>query len=114
MLTRHTLPAFALILSASVTAHADMRTLIIAADDWCPYNCDPDSGQDGMMVDISREAMELHGWKTGYRIISWKRAGFMVEKGEIDGLAGTSKSESSEKQKLLPAIATGCIAHLSR
>ena len=37
----------------------DSRNVVIGADPWCPYICDLGESQQGLMVDLAREARIL-------------------------------------------------------
>ena len=71
-------------------AQADSRTVVIGADPWCPYICDMGESQQGLMVDIAREALAYSNYTMVYSNINWARAKQMVLAGDIDGLVGLS------------------------
>ena len=77
-------------------AWADGRTVVIAADPWCPYNCRPDSDHPGYMVEIARAAFEPLGYRVVYRTITWSRALRMAAEGRIDGAIGASPLEAHD------------------
>lgn len=62
--------------------------LVVAADRWCPYNCEPGSSRPGYLVEVLREVFEPSGMKVIYRVMPWKRAVFETELGRIDGALG--------------------------
>lgn len=41
------------------TEKAGMQQIVIAAYEWCPYNCQPDSDQPGYMVEMVQQGLEL-------------------------------------------------------
>jgi polar amino acid transport system substrate-binding protein len=61
-------------------ARAD--TIVLVADPWCPFNCEPKSGREGFMVDIARAIFEEAGHDLVYETVNWPRA----VKGTRDGL----------------------------
>lgn len=71
---------------------ADSRTVVIGADPWCPYICDSGGSQQGVMVDIAKEALAYSDYEVIYSNINWARAKQMVLAGDIDGLVGTTKA----------------------
>lgn len=62
--------------------------LVVAADRWCPYNCEPGSAKPGYLVEVLREVFEPRGIVVEYRVMPWKRAVFETEHGRIDGALG--------------------------
>ncbi len=69
----------------------------IAADPWCPYNCDPGAKHEGFMIDIARAALAFADLQVEYVIINWARAKQMVRAGLLDGIVGMSRTPRSEK-----------------
>ena len=78
------------------SARADTHTVVIGADPWCPYICDLGESQQGLMVDIAREALANSGYEMIYNNINWARTKQLVLAGEIDGLVGTSKDTDTD------------------
>lgn len=70
------------------------RSVILAADPWCPYNCVAGSNPEGYMVDLAREALGLAGFKVSYVNMSWARALEQAEAGYIDGIIGAFTSDA--------------------
>jgi len=65
----------ALVAAVSATvgvARAD--TIILAADVWCPHNCEEDAPRPGYVVDLVRAALEPQGHRVEYRVRPWGRA----------------------------------------
>lgn len=48
-------------------AYADVITLV--ADEWCPYNCTPDTDHPGFMIEIAQYAFEHAGHTIVYTTI---------------------------------------------
>ena len=79
----------ALILWADVArAEAGDASLVVAADRWCPYNCEPGSDRPGYLIDVLREVFEPLGIAVHYRVMPWKRALYETERGRIDAALG--------------------------
>lgn len=77
-----------------VSAHAD--TITLAADQWCPYNCTPNTSQEGYMVDIARAVFEKAGHKVVYQNSSWADALADARAGKITGVVGAVPEEVSD------------------
>ena len=85
-----------LLLSLSSVTNADPKTITIGADPWCPYNCDPAAEAQGLMVDIAKEALALSWFSLEYQVINWARAKRLVQSGQLDGIIGMVRTDSSE------------------
>ncbi|OUR99572.1 hypothetical protein A9Q84_00700 [Halobacteriovorax marinus] len=72
------------------------KEVVICADNWCPYNCEPSSSNPGFMVEIVRESFRLFGSgeKVVYKLLPWTRAMKEARAGTIDGIIGAIDSES--------------------
>lgn len=70
----------------SMPAHAE--TVVLAADEWCPYNCAPDSDKPGFMVEIAREALGRHGITVEYVAVPWTRAIEDTRNNKYTGIIG--------------------------
>jgi len=81
---------------APAAGKAEDKTLIFAADEWCPVNCDPGSDRPGYMVEIAREVFEPLGYTIEYRTINWSRALLYTRLGEFDGIFGASRNEATD------------------
>jgi len=76
------------------TGEGRAKDIIIAADQWCPYNCVPDSDKEGFQVEIVKEALKPYGLNVIYRNMPYNRAIKLAEEGRIDGVFGFLKTES--------------------
>lgn len=79
LILARTLPVFA--------QDADSR-LVVAADRWCPYNCQPGSERPGYLLELLREVFSPLGVDVEYRLMPWKRALVSAETGAIDAAVG--------------------------
>jgi len=84
----------ALLTGLASAAPAD--TINLRADNWCPYNCDPRSDRQGLLVDIARAILVPAGHGVDYRIMPWNRALAEVRKGLIQGVIGAQRSEAPD------------------
>ena len=74
-----------------------VKNIVIAADEWCPYNCIPGSDKPGYMVEIAREAFDLDSsekYNVSYKKLPWTRAIKMAQQGLIAGIIGAIESEA--------------------
>lgn len=88
-------------------AQAQSRSVVIGADPWCPFICDSGGPQQGLMVDIAKEALALSGYEMSYRNIPWARAKKMVRHGAIDGIVGTGNYGPEATPYQFPETALG-------
>ena len=72
------------------------RSLVIAGDYWCPYNCNPESENQGFLVELARRALYIYGIDVDYRMMSWSRALEEVGSGKIDGIIGLSNPKGKK------------------
>lgn len=67
---------------------SERKTLVIAGDYWCPYNCLPDNESPGYLVELIEKALYIYSIDVEYRIMSWNDAIKLAEKGEVDAIVG--------------------------
>lgn len=77
-------------LTAFQEAIAARKKLVLAGDYWCPYNCKPDSDNQGFLVEVVRRSLYIYGIDIEYKMMPWHEALRRVEKGEVDGILGIS------------------------
>lgn len=65
----------------------------LVADEWCPYNCEPDALQRGFMIEIAETIFGKHGIKVNYKTLPWARAILAVRKGNYSGIVGAGRQE---------------------
>lgn len=73
---------------------ADVITLV--ADEWCPYNCVPNTDTPGFMIEIAKYAFERLGHTIHYTLIPWTRAIRGTREGHYDGIVGTGRKETHD------------------
>jgi len=81
-------------LLATLPTFALSDTIVLMADEWCPYNCAPDSDAPGFMIEIAREALAPFGHEIDYQTLNWARSLYRAEVGEIDGVIGAIPDEA--------------------
>jgi polar amino acid transport system substrate-binding protein len=77
-------------------ASARAETLLVAADVWCPYNCQPNSELPGYMVEILNAAFPQK--TVEYRVLPWKRALLESQQQKIVAVLGIPPSEAVAQQ----------------
>ncbi|ALS97236.1 substrate-binding periplasmic protein [Lacimicrobium alkaliphilum] len=80
-------------------------SLVLAADLWCPYNCEPGSDKPGFMVEIARKVFATQGISVDYRLMPWRRAVQSTREGEFDAVIGASLQDAPDF--VFPAIEQG-------
>ncbi len=83
-------------ISITLATPASSDTIVLMADEWCPYNCEPGSDSPGFMVEIAREALAPFGHEVEYATLNWARALHRAEIGEINGVIGAVPEEAPE------------------
>lgn len=83
-------------LAASAPSADDRPTLILAADDWCPFNCAPDAAQPGYLVEFAAQVAAANGYRLDYRQMPWSQALALAGSGKVQGVIGASPVYSGE------------------
>jgi polar amino acid transport system substrate-binding protein len=84
---------FAGLCVAGAMLHA--RTITVAADPWCPFNCIPGSSRQGYMVDLLAKILAPHGYAVKYIALPWSRAIRSAEHGDIDGVVAAGEEDGA-------------------
>lgn len=69
------------------------ETIILRADEWCPYNCYPNSEQEGYVLDIVRDEFSKEGIKIEYQVWPWAKSIKAAQMGFVAGVIGALKEE---------------------
>ncbi len=80
--------SFHFLFSVSFPSFILADTIIIAADSWCPINCEPGSKKPGFMIEIAQSVFADAGHEIIYEKIPWARTLLMVRNGVINGAVG--------------------------
>lgn len=72
------------------------RSVILAADPWCPHNCKAGSEQEGYMVDLARKIFTDAGYHFEYRNYGWARSLREARENRIDGVIGALKGDAPD------------------
>ena len=70
--------------------------IVLAADKWCPYNCEPNSDRPGVLVEIAQQVFGSAGYTVDYRLMPWNRSLSEVRKNRVQGIIGALKSEAPD------------------
>lgn len=81
-------------LTPSLSLGAERITLV--ADAWCPYNCEPNAGKPGFMIEVARDIFRQHGIDVDYKILPWGRAIQMTREGKFDAIVGAYKTDAPD------------------
>jgi polar amino acid transport system substrate-binding protein len=86
---------FILFFSTSLSTLSKEK-IIIAADKWCPYNCEPGSEMPGYMVEMAAIIFTKYNIEVEYVVKPWDKAMEEVREGKIHGIIGASFDENSD------------------
>lgn len=71
-----------------LNSHCRADNIILAADRWCPINCEPMDSEPGIMVEIAQRIFSAAGHTVEYKILPWARAVKTCRAGRITGVIG--------------------------
>ena len=74
----------------------EAETIILAADTWCPYNCEAGSDKPGILVEIARSVLGSAGYTVDYRVLPWSRSLSEVRRNRVQGVIGAVRSEAPD------------------
>lgn len=72
---------------------AQSETLVIAADIWCPINCDPKDEKQGLGVEVARAVFEPLGYHVRYEVMPWVRVLEEAHEGKVDIVIAANPSD---------------------
>jgi polar amino acid transport system substrate-binding protein len=72
------------------------ETIELRADLWCPFTCQPQSSEPGLMIEIAEKIFGSHGIKINYEVLNWARALDLTREGKIHGVVGASKGDAPD------------------
>lgn len=75
------------------------ETIVLKADRWCPFNCEPtEKGkqENGYMIDVARMIFERKGHNVVYQVDSWSNAIRSVREGKATGLVATTIADAPD------------------
>ncbi|HCR85761.1 MAG TPA: hypothetical protein DIV86_03695 [Alphaproteobacteria bacterium] len=86
--------AFTIFFFSFLSNAAEQKSITIIADEWCPYNCTPETEDEVYVLEIAREVFSVHGIEVTYKILNWNRALKEVRKGTYNAAIAASKEEA--------------------
>lgn len=84
---------FALFVAGVPAIAAEEKVIVIAADEWSPYNGAEDGEKPGYGVEIARKVFGDAGYSVVYKVMSWDGAIEGTRAGELDAVIGASPEE---------------------
>lgn len=82
---------FCLMFLSSVSNAGTDKSIILVADEWCPYNCQANSPNPGILVELAKGAWEPLGYKITYKTLPWARAKLYAKHADNTGLLGVGR-----------------------
>lgn len=70
--------------------------IILAADPWCPYDCEANSDKPGFMIEIAQSIFEKAGHQVTYKVQPWARVLKNTKDGKINGAVGAFISDAPD------------------
>jgi polar amino acid transport system substrate-binding protein len=86
---------FALMLLLA-TACVQAEKMVVAADIWCPFNCQPNSPTPGYVVDILRAAFPQKTIE--YRVLPWKRTLLEIRQHKVTAAISLTQQMAIDSQ----------------
>lgn len=88
--------AAALLMLCAVSGGLRAETLVIAADVWCPINCQPGTERPGIFVELAREIFAESGITVQYQALNWARTLHEVRRGELNAAIGAGIEDAPD------------------
>lgn len=85
-----------ILLSIAAFSSFSKEKIVLAADKWCPYNCDPKSEMPGYIVEMAKIIFAKHNIEVEYVLRPWEQALKEAKEGKVNGVIGISFNENSE------------------
>jgi polar amino acid transport system substrate-binding protein len=85
-----------MVLGVMLSSPAPLRaeTVLLVTNEWCPYNCKPNSEKPGYMIEIAQRAFAMSRIHVRYITLPWSEAVKEVRQGKYHGLVGATKEEA--------------------
>jgi polar amino acid transport system substrate-binding protein len=80
-------------LLAAVCLSTQAEVIVLGADQWCPYNCVPETEYPGYVVEVAREVFAKHNIQVKYINQPWSRVLRNVAMGDVNGAIAATKEE---------------------
>jgi polar amino acid transport system substrate-binding protein len=72
------------------------ETIRVAADYWCPFNCQPQSAAPGFMIEIAQQVFSQQGHQLEYLQLPWPRAISEARRGKINAIVGAFTGDAPD------------------
>ena len=83
------------------TAAPTAKTITLAADEWCPYNCaEEDKAKPGYMIEIAQAILGKAGYTVEYKTMAFQRAMQEVLNGTLSGAVCVDTPTLAEAETL--------------
>lgn len=70
------------------------KTIVVGADEWCPYNCVPGSRAPGYVIELMRRIFSANGYSVKYVVKPWERVLHETRMGYVDAAVGAIPGEA--------------------
>ena len=80
-------------------AGAAKKKVVLGADEWCPYNCEPGSAKPGYVIELAKLIFEKNGYDFQYKLVPWEQAKADALHGRISGAVCMEKKEGDDAEK---------------
>lgn len=77
-------------------AVAQAGVVTVRADEWCPYNCAPDSDKPGYMIEVLKLIFGKAGHTIDYETLNWARSIEEARSGKISAIVGAVVSDAED------------------
>lgn len=81
-------------LTFSTTVYSE--TIILTADKWCPFNCEPGSEKIGYMIEVAKVIFERKGHNIDYQVNPWIKSIDNVRHARATALVATTKLDAPD------------------
>lgn len=85
-----------LLMLSGMAGAARAETLVIAADLWCPINCEPGAERPGIFVELARAIFAESGITVEYRTLNWARTLHEVRRGDLNAAIGAGVEDAPD------------------
>lgn len=72
------------------------KTVLLVSDSWCPYNCEPDAKNPGILIEIAKRALEREGLEVKYETLPWSRAIEETRQGKYDAIVSAARADAPD------------------
>ena len=89
--------ALGLFLYAVVFGGLAFGQIVLVADEWCPYNCEPGDAMPGVLVEAATTILGAAGLEVKYELTDdWDAALEATREGKFDGVVGAAHEDAPD------------------